>query len=71
MSIIDGGFETLLPIPIERICDGAKVAELKLCIVVGVRADGGLYFASSDGDRFMVLWQLERAKKLLMKHVND
>lgn len=60
-------FTTLLPIPVDRVCDAAKDADLTLCIVVGVDRHGDFYFASSEGDYGMVLWQLERAKRALFE----
>jgi len=64
-NVIIGPFTTLLPIPVDRICDAAKEAELKLCILIGVDRHGDFYFAASDGDYSMVLWTLERAKRAL------
>lgn len=66
-DVVIGHFETVLPIPADRICDAAKAANLKLCIIVGVEKNGDFYFASSDADLGMVLWQLERAKKRLFE----
>lgn len=58
---------TLRAIPVDRIARAADKAKLKLCIIVGVDEHGDFYFASSDGDLGMVLWQLERAKQDLFK----
>lgn len=58
---------TLLAIPADRIAAAAQKAELKLCIIVGVDKHGDLYFAATEGDLGMVLWQLERAKRELFK----
>lgn len=60
---------TLHALPVDRIAHAADKAELKLCIIVGVDKRGDLYFASSEGDVAMVLWQLERAKKALLSDV--
>jgi hypothetical protein len=70
-NVIIGDFNTTLPIPVDRICDAAKAADLKLCIIIGVDQTGTFYFASSDGDHSTVLWQLERAKQALFKVLND
>lgn len=56
-------------LPVDRIASAADKAGLKLCIIVGVDKHGDLYFASSEGDVGMVLWQLERAKKRLMEGI--
>lgn len=66
-NVIIGQFETVLPIPVDRICDAAKSADLSLCIIIGVEKNGDFYFASSDADLGMVLWQLERAKRKLFE----
>ncbi len=60
---------TLHALPVDRIAQAAEKAQLKLCIIVGVDSHGDLYFASSEGDVAMVLWQLERAKAELFKVV--
>ena len=69
-NVIIGHFDTVLPIPVDRICDAAKAADLSICIIVGVQKNGDFYFASSDADLGQVLWQLERAKKALFE-IND
>lgn len=56
---------TLLALSPERIAQAAQDADLRLCIIVGVDKGGDFYFASTDGDVCMVLWQLERAKQQL------
>lgn len=58
---------TLLALHPDRILEAAQKAELKLCIIVGVDKSGDLYFASTEGDVAMVLWQLERAKRELFE----
>jgi hypothetical protein len=57
---------TTLPIPVERILAQAMEADLKLCLVIGEREDGSLYFASSEPDGGDLLWLLERAKLALL-----
>lgn len=57
---------TRLPVPVDRILDGAQAADLTQVIVIGVTAGGEEYFASSEADGGNVLWQIERAKKRLL-----
>lgn len=66
-DVVYGDFVTMLPVPVERVLGRAQEANLKLAIVIGVTPGGGLYFASSEGDFAMVLWQLEYAKRELFK----
>ena len=61
--------QTLLGIHPDVICDAAKKAKLKYMMIVGVDRSGILYFASSDGDVTMALWQLERAKRSLFDDI--
>ena len=70
-NVIIGNFNTILPIPPDRVAEAADKANLKLAIVIGVQANGDFYFASSDGEAAMVLWQLERAKKVLLSRLDD
>jgi hypothetical protein len=65
-NVVLGSFETTLAIPVDRVAEAADHAGLKLVIVIGVDSKGEFYFASSEGDSAMVLWQLERAKKQLL-----
>ena len=58
---------TTIPIPVERILSQAAKADLKLCIIIGEKEDGSLYFGSSEPDGGDVLWQLEKAKMALMR----
>ncbi len=59
---------TTLDVPTERILQGALDSDppLKSAVVVGVDADGQLYFASSFADGGSVLWWLEKAKQALL-----
>ncbi len=57
---------TTIPIPVERILTQAVKADLKMCIVIGEKEDGSLYFSSSEPDGGDVLWQLEKAKLALL-----
>lgn len=53
---------TTLPIPVERVIEGAQLADLKEIIVVGVGQDGQPYLASSHTDKHRIIGQLEMAK---------
>ena len=57
---------TRLDIPVDRILDGARDAELTEVVVIGYRQDGSEFFASSTGDGGDVVWHLERAKYKLL-----
>ena len=57
---------TTLDIPTERVLQGALDAELSGCFVVGLTADGDLYFSSSFADGGDVLWWMEKAKLALL-----
>lgn len=57
---------TTLDIPTERVLQSALDAKLDGCFVVGLDADGELYFASSFADGGSVLWWMEKAKKALL-----
>jgi len=54
--------QTKLPLPVNRILDGARNAELSTAIVVGYTEDGEEYFASSTGDIGTIIVLLERMR---------
>jgi hypothetical protein len=58
---------TKLDIPVERVIDAAKEAELQDVIVIGWDKNGDIYFASSKADGGEVLWLIEKAKKRLLE----
>lgn len=60
---------TKLDIPVDRVLDGAKDADLDGLFIVGRTKDGELYFASSIADGGDVLWLWEIAKSRLMEAV--
>lgn len=62
---------TKLPIPPERVLNGALEVEFEDVIVIGFTKTGDGYFASSSADGGDVVWQLERAKLKLLKIVDD
>lgn len=58
---------TTLDIPIERVLDGAKEAELKRVVVIGYKEGEEFYFSSSFSSGPEVVWLLEHAKKRLLE----
>lgn len=58
---------TKLDVPVERILDKARTANLSEVVVIGTDSDGDFYFASSQAGGHDVLWLLERAKHKLMQ----
>lgn len=58
---------TSLDLGAERVLTAALKAQLQGAIVLGVNADGQLYFASSYADGGTVLWWMEKAKLALME----
>lgn len=66
-NVVELPVVTTLDLPVERVLDKAKDAELKVAIVVGETAEGGLYFASNVSDGGDVLWWLKKAEKALLE----
>lgn len=58
---------TKLNLPPERILSGAKEANLSGVVVLGYKADGEVYFASSYADGGDVMWLMELCKAKLLK----
>lgn len=50
-------------IPVENVLNGALEQNLKHTLVIGYREDESLYFASSTGERPLMLWLLELIKQ--------
>lgn len=63
--------KTTLPIPPERVLEGAIKDGLQEVFVVGICKDGTLYTASSTSEIGDMLLLMERAKRSIMTHVND
>lgn len=57
---------TRLPIPVERVLEGATKAECTELLVVGYDKDGDFYFAASQPGGPDALWLLEQAKLALL-----
>lgn len=60
--------QTTLPISVDRVLDAPEARALKVAILVGVDADGDLYFAGSDSDAAQIVWLFERAKDVLLRN---
>jgi hypothetical protein len=63
--------ETRLPIPPSRVLAAAGEAGMTRVIVIGEADDGSFYFASSDPDSGLILLDMERAKRMLMRQVES
>jgi hypothetical protein len=59
--------ETSLPIPVNRVLDGAHQANMTEVVVIGWDENGDLYMSTSESDGGNVLWLLEVAKNRLLK----
>jgi hypothetical protein len=57
---------TSLPIDPDRVLNAA-IGNMQRVVVIGVGKDGNQWFASSQPDGPSVVWDLERAKHLLLK----
>lgn len=58
--------DTKLPIPVDRVLDGAKDAIPDTCMVIGWDHEDELYLAASIADKHHLLWLLEKAKAELL-----
>ncbi len=58
---------TKLDMPPDHILDAAKEKGLEGVVIMGFKADGEEYFASSYADGGTVLWLAERLKKRLLE----
>jgi len=71
------GSVTILPVvtridlPVDRIIDQAKAANLRSIVVLGYAEDGTEYLASSIADGGTVLWLMERLKLVLLNIVDE
>lgn len=53
-------------VEVENLFNSALEIGLENVVITGTTKDGALYFASTSGDPKEILWELERAKNLLM-----
>ena len=58
---------TTLNLDVERVLQAAIDAKPAYVLVIGEKADGELYFASSASDGGDALWWMEKAKRALME----
>lgn len=54
--------ETTLDLPLDRVLDGAREAEVSCALVLGYGKDGAFYMASQECDAGKILILLERAR---------
>ena len=59
--------ETRLPIPPDRVLEGAVGQIPEVCLVLGWDSNNELYAASSINDRAQLLWLIERARIHLLE----
>lgn len=57
---------TRLDIPVDRVLDAAK-DQLEGVVIIGFKADGEFYAASTYADGGTVIWLLESCKKMLLE----
>lgn len=62
---------TKLDLAPDRVIDGLAGIEFEGLVVLGYRADGTEYFASTYADGGDVVWLLERCKMRLLTVVSD
>jgi hypothetical protein len=62
---------TRLKLDPQRVLSKALEAGLSSAIVIGYDADGKFYFGSTDSDGPSVLWDLEKAKQMLLSIVDE
>lgn len=62
---------TRLPLTPERVLSAALKEPLKRVLVIGVEEDGTEYFATSEPDGAVMLWDMERCRHRLMKNADE
>ena len=65
-EVIVGNFNTTLPVPAEKVLNGALQYKLSDVIIIGKTEDGDLYLASSMPEAPEILWLLENAKCFIL-----
>ena len=65
-DIIEGKFNTKLPVPVENVLRGAIEQDLEDVIIIGRTKDQELYMAASNGDGPELLWLIECAKSYIL-----
>ncbi len=69
-EVVIANIETRLPLPLERIVDGAVRAGLTEAVVIGWCPDGDLFIAMTHCDLGGHLILLERAKAMLLEQAD-
>ena len=64
-EVVNGPFETTGEIPPDRILQAA-VGVLQDVVVIGRKADGGIYLASSSGDMGLIAYLMLQAQHELV-----
>lgn len=61
--------ETTLPVPVDRVCEGAK--EMQYVVIMGIGEDGNWELRSSESDVGKLLLTLERCKQIALEAVEE
>lgn len=61
---------TKLPLPPERVINGALEQNFQRVTIIGVKENGEEYVASSTSDCGAILWDMERARHMFMKNAD-
>jgi hypothetical protein len=65
-KIIEMGGTTKGKIPVHKVI-GAAEKNIDFAVIVGAEKETGeLYFASTEPNKYKILWYLEQAKKILL-----
>lgn len=64
-NVIPLNTPTTLPIPVDRVLDGAKEKNLARVLVIAETEEGTLYLAASHSHGPDLLWDIEQAKATL------
>lgn len=65
-EVVNLNVVTLLDLPVERVIDGAREADLETIVILGYDQDGMEFFSSNKADGGGVLWLMERLKRQLL-----
>ena len=70
-NIIFLNTDSTLDIPVERVLEGARKADLEIAMVAGRYADGRFYLACSSCRDSLIVTLLELAKRRLLHQIDD
>lgn len=62
-KVVDGEFRTTADVPVEKVCEAAKVCDEVL--VIGTQ-NGKPYYGASIGDGYKMLWMVEQFRLHLL-----